>query len=189
MIFGYLRTSTRDQEASIQTQEDKLRAAGAEQVYIDRVSGKSKKDRPQLEAMLSSLRKGDQVISTKIDRLSRSVGDFIKINEHITEAGATLSCTDQHIETDTPAGRLMLNMLASFAEFEREMIVDRVKTGLDRAKAEGKTLGRPRIDYAKNPRVKALRTLVEQGATVSEAARSIGVSRMTAYRWMDAGRR
>ena len=83
----------------------------------------------------------------------------------------------------------MLNMLASFAEFEREMIVDRVKTGLERAKAEGKTLGRPRVDYAKNPRVKALRTLVEQGTSISEAARSIGVSRMTAYRWMDAGRR
>lgn len=189
MIFGYVRTSTTDQKSSLAEQERKLREAGATEVFIEERSGKSVANRPQLQAMLSKLREGDQVVSTKLDRISRSVRDFLAVLNEIQERGATLSCTDQHLETETPAGKLMINMLASFAEFERDMIRERVQAGVDKAKRDGKKLGRPRVDHSNNPKAKALRTLIDQGTTISEAARSIGVSRMTAYRWIDHGRR
>jgi DNA invertase Pin-like site-specific DNA recombinase len=186
MIFGYVRTSTTDQKNSLAEQERKLRKAGATEVFIEERSGKSTANRPQLQAMLSKLREGDQVISTKLDRISRSVRDFLDVLNLIQEQGASLTFTDQQIDTESPAGKLMLNMLASFAEFERDMIRERVQAGVDKAKRDGKTLGRPRVDQSQNPKAKALRTLVDQGTSISEAARSIGVSRMTAHRWLKA---
>ena len=186
MIIGYIRTSTRDQKASLAEQERKLKQAGAERVYIEERSGGSIVKRQELQKLLSTLRSGDQVISTKLDRLSRSLSDFLKIHEEIESRGASLSFTDQQIETDTPAGRLMLNMLGAFAEFERGMIRERVQSGVDRARREGKQLGRPRVDLSKHDKAQALATLVEQGSSITHAARTLGVSRMTAHRWLKA---
>lgn len=186
MKFAYVRTSTTDQKNSLAEQERILRDAGADEVFIEEASAKSVANRPQLQAMLAKLREGDQVISTKLDRLSRSLSDFLKIHEEIQARGATLSFTDQHIETETPAGRLMLQMLGAFAEFEREMIRERVKTGVATAKRKGKRLGRPPVDHATNPKVRALITLVDSGTSISEAARQLDISRPTAHRWLKA---
>lgn len=185
-IFGYVRTSTTDQKNSLAEQERRLRAAGATEIFVEERSGASITKRDQLQAILAKLRPGDRVISTKLDRLSRSLSDFLKIHELIAGKGATLSFTDQHIETDTPAGKLMVQMLGAFAEFERETIRERVQSGVDKARRDGKRLGRPPVDISQHPKAKALRTLVGQGTSVSEAARSLGVARSTAHRWLAA---
>lgn len=186
MKFGYVRTSTTDQKGSLAEQERILRAAGAEHVYIEERSGKSIANRPELQALLAKLREGDEVITTKVDRLSRSLSDFLNVMAEIQERGASLSCTDQHIETETPAGKLMLSMLGAFAEFERDMIRTRVQSGVDRARREGKRLGRPPIDHSSNEQVQSLVTLVKSGQSVSAAARTLGISRPTAHRWLKA---
>ena len=113
--------------------------------------------------------------------------DFLEVLELIQQRGASLTFLDQPIDCDSPAGKLMINMLASFAEFERELIQERVQAGVDAAaRANGKQLGRPPVDIATHPKAKALRTLVEQGTSISEAARSLGVARSTAHRWLTA---
>ena len=186
MIFGYVRTSTTDQKNSLAEQERRLRDAGATEIFVEERSGKSAANRPQLQAMLAQLREGDQVISTKLDRVSRSVSDFLAVFNLIEERGATLTFTDQPIDTTSPAGRLMLNMLASFASFEREIICERVQAGVDAARERGVRLGRPPVDQSNNPKVRALRKLVDSGETIASAARAVGVSRPTAYRWLAA---
>ena len=186
MKFGYVRTSTRDQKASLAEQERRLREAGCTEVFIEEKSGKSAKNRPELQAMLARVRSGDQVLCTKLDRLCRSTKDFMDIHEMISSRGAELSFTDQPIDTTSPAGRMMLGMLSIFATFERELIQERVQAGVDAARAKGKQLGRPPVDIAAHPKAKALRTLVTGGTSISEAARTLGVARSTAHRWLAA---
>lgn len=186
ITLGYCRTSTTEQKSSLAEQERKLRAAGATEVFVEEKSGRSAKNRPELQLLLAKLRPGDTVVTTKLDRLSRSVKDFLDVLELIQERGATLTFTDQQIDCDSPAGKLMLNMLASFAEFEREMIASRVNDGLAKARRDGKQLGRPPVDISTHPKAKALKTLVGQGTSISEAARSLGVARSTAHRWLAA---
>jgi DNA invertase Pin-like site-specific DNA recombinase len=186
ITLGYVRTSTTDQKNSLAEQERKLLAAGATEIFVEEKSGGSVKNRPQLQAMLAKLRDGDRVISTRVDRISRSTSDFLAVSALIGEAGAHLSFTDQAIETETPAGRMMLQLLSVFAEFERETIRERVQSGVDRAKREGKQLGRPVKDHAADPKVQGLLTLVSAGSTVTAAAKTVGVSRSTAKRWIAA---
>ena len=185
MIFGYCRVSTKDrQQNSLAEQERKLREAGAEEIFVEERSGGSIKGRDQLQAMLAKLREGDQVISTKLDRLSRSLPDFVAINELIDSKGATLRFIEQDIRTDTPAGRMMLQMISVFSSYERDVIRDRVQAGVDRAKREGKRLGRPPVDLENDERVVSVRALVAGGQSVASAARVAGVSRQTAHRWV-----
>ena len=186
MKFAYIRTSTKDQKASLAEQERRLREAGATEVYIEERSGKSAKNRPELQAMLNKVREGDTVLCTKLDRLCRSTKDFMDIFELIEERGASLEFTDQPIDCTSPAGRMMLGMLSVFASFERELIQERVQAGVGKARRDGKRLGRPPVDHSNNPKVQAIRTLVESGQSVSAAARAVGVSRPTAYRWLAA---
>ena len=186
MIFGYVRTSTTDQKNSLAEQERKLRAAGATEIFVEEKSGASIQQRPQLMAMLAKCRDGDRIVSTKVDRLSRSTADFLSIYELIEEKGATISFTDQSIETDTPAGKMMLQMLAVFAEYERSQIRSRVNDGLAKAKRDGVQLGRPRKQHASDERVQSFLALVESGQSITAAARSLGISRATATRWVKA---
>lgn len=186
-IFGYCRVSTKDrQQSSLAEQERKLREAGATEIFIEERSGGSIKGRDQLQAMLAKLREGDQVISTKVDRLSRSLTDFVAINELIDSTGATLRFIEQDIRTDTPAGRMMLQMISVFSSYERDVIRERVQSGVDKAKRDGKQLGRPPIDYSADQRVISLKALVQSGQSVSAAARSLNISRSTAKRWLAA---
>ena len=186
MIIGYSRTSTRDQKNSLQDQERRLREAGAEKVYIEERSAGQGKARPELDAMLNSLREGDKVVVTKLDRISRSLLDFMQIWERVKDAGATLSFLDNSLPTDDPgpAGKAMMQICMVFAEMERDLIRERVQTGVDSARARGKRLGRPPVDLSTHKKAKALRTLVGQGTSISEAARTLGVARSTAQRWL-----
>ncbi len=140
MILGYSRISKGDtQNSSLQT--NALKEAEAEKVFKESASG-GRWDRPKLHKMLDQLRKGDVVVVWKLDRLSRSLKDLLVILERITKAGAGFKSLTESIDTTTPAGRMMMQMVGSFAEFEREMIRERTKAGLEVARAEGRIGGR-----------------------------------------------
>jgi DNA invertase Pin-like site-specific DNA recombinase len=118
--------------------------------YVDRISGKTD-HRPALDDMMAAAfrRDFDVIIVVRLDRLMRSITNFVTLNEQLTGYGVALVCTDQLIDTTTPAGRLQQNLLVAFAEYEREIIRERVNDGLDRARAEGKRLGRPPLPESK----------------------------------------
>jgi len=139
MVFGYARVSTDEQVTN--AQERALKAAGATIVFTERASG-GRWDRPELHRLLDQLRAGDVVLVWKLDRLSRSLKDLLTLLEHIEAKGAGFKSLTEAIDTTTPAGRMMMQMVGAFAEFERAMIRERTLVGLREAKASGRTGGR-----------------------------------------------
>ena len=140
MIFAYSRVSKgNDQNATLQLQA--FKKAGVDKTFTETASGK-RWDRPQLHKLLDQLRKNDVVIVWKLDRLSRSLKDLLVIMERIDQAGAGFISLTEAIDTTTPAGRMMMQIVGSFAEFEREMIRERTRAGLDAARSEGRIGGR-----------------------------------------------
>src|SRR2546422_2722317 len=141
MLIGYARVSTNDQETA--TQVAALKAAGCERIYREKASG-GRWDRPELHRLLDQLRKGDVLVVWKLDRLSRSLRDVLTIMERLTEAEAKAGSRSltEAIDTTTPAGRMMMQMVGAFAEFERAMLRERTKAGLDSARREGRIGGR-----------------------------------------------
>ena len=140
MIFGYSRISKGDdQNAKLQLKA--FKEAGVEKTFEEKSSG-GRWDRPSLHAMLDQLRKDDIVVVWKLDRLSRSLKDLLVIMEKIDKAGAGFKSLTESIDTTNAAGRMMMQMVGAFAEFEREMIRERTKAGLDAARDEGRIGGR-----------------------------------------------
>jgi len=178
MIKGYARVSTDGQ--SLEAQHEALRAAGAEQIFAEKISG-AKRDRPALERCLGSLEPGDTVFVTKLDRLARSTRDLLNTLATIGEAGASFkSLGDPWADTTTPHGRLMLTVLGGLAEFERHLILSRTNEGRVRAKARGVRFGRkPKL--TKHQQGEALARLA-LGETLTAIARSYNVSHMTISR-------
>src|ERR1700757_1573551 len=139
MLIGYARVSTNDQETAAQVAA--LKAAGGERIYREKASG-GRWERPELHRLLDQLRKGDVLVVWKLDRLSRSLRDVLTIMERLVEAEAGFRSLTEAIDTTTPAGRMMMQMVGSFAEFERAMIRERTQAGLAIARTEGRTGGR-----------------------------------------------
>src|SRR5712671_5370629 len=137
MLIGYARVSTSEQETAAQVAA--LKAAGCERIYREKASG-GRWDRPELHRLLDQLRKGDVLVVWKLDRLSRSLRDVLTIMERLVEAKAGFRSLTEAIDTTNPAGRMMMQMVGSFAEFERAMLRERTRIGLDTARREG---GRP----------------------------------------------
>jgi DNA invertase Pin-like site-specific DNA recombinase len=160
-------------------QEDALRMAGCEKLYIERISS-GKKDRPQLTAALDYVRSGDTLVVWRLDRLARSLRQLIATVEDLEHRGIALKSITEAIDTSTPGGRLVFHIFGSIAEFERAIIRERTKAGVIAAKARGRVGGRPpklageRVEHAKN--------LLDAGSSVSAVARSMGVSRATVLR-------
>src|ERR1700735_1812460 len=154
MIVGYARTSTTDQVAGFEAQERDLRAAGVERVFAEQIS--SVAARTQLEAALDFIRGGDVFVVTKIDRLARSVADLCAIVKRIESKGATLRILALGLDTSTSGGRLMLNVFGSVAQFEREVMLERQREGIAKAKGEGKYKGREPTARAKTADVHRL---------------------------------
>jgi DNA invertase Pin-like site-specific DNA recombinase len=180
MKIGYARVSSASgQEGGLETQIDALTKAGCEKVYSDKLSGKNRQ-RPELEAMLKSLRKNDTIVAVKIDRIARSMGDLYSIAKTIEDAGCDMAFLDQDIDTSTPTGKLLFNILGSLAEFERTLIVSRVKAGQARAKAKGTKFGRKRGTTKQQDAQMLL--AYEQGQSWNQIADTFGVSRMSVYR-------
>jgi DNA invertase Pin-like site-specific DNA recombinase len=183
VIIGYGRTSTVEQVAGLEAQERDLTAAGAEKLFTERLS--SVGPRSQLDAALDWLRAGDVLVVTKIDRLARSVGDLCAIVGKIENKGASLRILAMNLDTATPTGKLMLNVLGSVAQFEREVMLERQREGIAKAKAEGKYRGRAPTARAKATEV---RKLVGEGLTRDAVAKKLGIGVASVYRIMSAAR-
>ena len=177
MQIGYARSSTIDQEAGFQAQIKSLKAAGCEKVFAEQVS--STAQREQLEDALEYAREGDTLVVTKLDRLARSVSHLVAIGERLEIKGVALKVLDQAIDTSTCTGRLMFNMLGAIAQFERELMLERQREGIAKAKAEGKYRGRAPTARAKASEV---RRLHGEGIGPTEIAKRLGISRASVYR-------
>jgi DNA invertase Pin-like site-specific DNA recombinase len=178
MKVGYVRTSTRDQEAGYEAQLRDLTEAGAEKIFQEQVSSVDT-CRPQLAAALDFLRQGDELIVTKMDRFVRSVADLVETERLIDQKGATLRILALGIDTKTPTGRLILNQLAGIAQFEREIMLERQLEGIAKAKREGKYKGRKPTARAKADDVRRLRA---EGKGASAIARELSIGRQSVYR-------
>src|ERR1700688_4502252 len=167
MLIGYARVSTNDQETA--TQVSALKAAGCERIYREKASG-GRWDRPELHRLLDQLRKEDVLVVWKLDRLSRSLRDVLTIMEQLGEAKAGFRSLTEAIDTTTPAGRMMMQMVGAFAEFEKAMLRERTEAGLDSARREGRIGGRrPKLTPQQQSEI---RKMVSKGyKTAADAAR------------------
>jgi DNA invertase Pin-like site-specific DNA recombinase len=178
MQVGYARVSTADQNLDLQ--RDALRRAGCRRIHEDRASG-SDTNRPELRECLGSLVAGDCLVVWRLDRLGRSLADLIRIVTQLEARGISLQSIMERMDTASPAGRLMFHVLGALAEFERNLIRERILAGLAAARARGRRIGRPRKVGGNLAR--RLRHLVRRpGMTVTQAAGRFGVSRATAFR-------
>lgn len=180
MLIGYARTSTVEQGAGLEAQLRDLKAYGCEECYQEQVS--SVGDRDQLDAAIKSLRSGDKLVVTKLDRLARSVRHLGELLETLEARGAglvILSMGGQQVDTTTATGKMMLNVMAAVAQFEREMMLERQKEGIEKAKSEGKYTGRKPTAMAKADSVKAL---LATGMSKTKVCEQVGISRASLYR-------
>lgn len=186
MNIGYARVSTQDQNLDLQT--DALIKAGCELIFKEKVSGKSK-ERPELLKLFEKLRKGDTVVVWKLDRLGRSLRDLIDLVTKMQEMEVSFLSIQDGINTNTATGRFTFNIFASLAEFEREIISERTKAGLNSARARGRKGGRP-AGYSKETirKIKAVKVLYDaaNSPSVQEIADSLKISRATCYRYLKA---
>ncbi len=184
MRIGYARVSTVDQNLELQI--DALKSAGCEMIFTEKISGKSKDNRPELTNMFSKLRSGDTVIVWKLDRLGRSLANLINLVEELNKLGVHFMSLNDNIDTQTATGRFTFNVFASLAEFEREIIEERTKAGLIAARARGRLGGRPKgLSKSAMHKAKAVKALYEKGEqTVEEIALSLDLSRATCYRYL-----
>jgi DNA invertase Pin-like site-specific DNA recombinase len=170
-ILGYARVSTQDQHLTGQL--DALKAAGAETIFREKISG-ARADRPQLAKLMAVLKAGDVVLVTKLDRLGRSTRELLDLIERIDKAGAAFrSLGDPLWDTSSSQGRLLSTLLAAIAEFERELIRERTGEGRKRAMAKGIRFGR-RPKLSDFQRQEALKRRAA-GETLAEIARSYAV--------------
>ena len=175
MKIGYIRISSL--EGSLDAQRKIVTEAGAERVFEEKVSGRTIKKRPQMKMLLNTLRKGDEVIVTKLDRLGRSLVDLHRIAEKIHDAAAKLNILDLKIDTSTATGQLLWNILGSLAEFERALIVGRLAEG---KKFTGRYGGRPKVTNDKQD--KTMFKLWQKGAGLKELSENYRCSKMTVWR-------
>jgi DNA invertase Pin-like site-specific DNA recombinase len=174
-LVAYARVSSTGQ--SLEVQIEQLRAAGAEEVFCEKVSGTSTEGRRELEAALRFVRKGDVLVVCRLDRLARSLKDLARIMDVLYEKQVGFRVLQQAIDTTTSEGRLMLHLLGSFAEFEADLRRERQMEGIAKAKANGRYKGRPKsIDPDQ------ITTLKEQGLGASAIARKLGIGRASVYR-------
>jgi DNA invertase Pin-like site-specific DNA recombinase len=183
MLIGYARTSTTEQVAGLTAQERDLKAAGVEKLYREQTSAIGA--RPQLEAALEYAREGDVLVVTKLDRLARSVAHLCAIVERLTAKGVALRILAMNLDTSTPTGKLMLNLLASVGEFERDIMLERQREGIAKAKAEGKYRGRAPTARAKADQI---RKLAAGGAKRQDIAEQLGVGVASVYRVLAASK-
>jgi DNA invertase Pin-like site-specific DNA recombinase len=180
MNIGYARVSTDDQHT--ENQIEQLEKAGCEKIYRETASG-GRWDRPELQKCLNHLRRGDVLIVWQLDRLSRSLSDLLRILDKVNSEGVGFKSLTESIDTTTPAGRLMMNMLGSFNQFEREIIRERTKLGLARARANGRKGGGKHILSAKR-QSEVIRQVTLGEKTQADAARDERVSKATISRLM-----
>jgi DNA invertase Pin-like site-specific DNA recombinase len=177
MLVGYARTSTADQKAGLEAQVAELKTAGVEELFVEQVS--SVQRRENLEKALKFVRKGDTLVVTKLDRLARSIPDLVRIIGTLEEKQTTLRILAMNLDTNTPTGRLLLNLVGSVAQFEREIMLERQREGVAKARIAGKYKGRAPTARAKSEDVIAQYKADQRPADI---AKSIGIGRASVYR-------
>jgi DNA invertase Pin-like site-specific DNA recombinase len=179
--IGYARVSTKDQNLSLQ--KDALQKEGCELIFEEKASG-AKSDRPELRRMIDQLRKGDIVVIWKLDRLGRSLRDLVNLVTEIQDKGAGLKSLNDSIDTTTPQGKLTFHLFAALAEFERDIISERTKAGLESARARGRKGGRPKglSEQAKNKAIIAETLYREGGFSVKQICQHLDIARSTFYK-------
>ena len=172
MLIGYARVSTNDQNLNLQ--KDALLKIGCEKIYEDAISG-TIKSRPGLDKALEMLRTGDTLVVWKLDRLGRSVKNLISLISDLNSKDIHFKSITDSIDTSTPSGRFFFHVMASLAEMERDLIVERTKAGLEAAKKLGRVGGRKRK-----------MTISKVNSAKKLLAQNLGISIATLYRWIPA---
>jgi DNA invertase Pin-like site-specific DNA recombinase len=182
--IGYARVSTQDQRLDVQ--HEALTRSGCEKTFDDTMSGRVA-DRPGLQRALDVLRDGDTLVVWKLDRLGRSVKQLVDLVSRFEEEGIHFVSLTDSIDTSTPAGRFFFHVMASLAEMERELTVERTRAGLETARLRGRTGGRRRL--MTESKVEAAKQLLATGRPSRDIASDLGVSIATLYRWVPASER
>lgn len=177
MIIGYARTSTTEQIAGLEAQLRELEAAQCKKIFQEQVSSVSV--RAQLEAALEFTRDGDVLVVTKLDRLARSVADLMAIIQTLEKKQAGLRILNLGMDTQTPTGKLMLTVLGGVAQFEREIMLERQREGVAKAKAAGKYKGRKPLAAELRREVVEL---AANGVTKTQIARQLNIGEASVYR-------
>lgn len=178
--IGYTRVSTVSQ--TLDQQNEALAAAGVTKVFSDVMSG-ARDDRPGLAALLDYVREGDTVVVWKLDRLGRNMLHILQTVRDLTDRGVTLVSVTDGIDSSTPAGRMMIGVLGSLAEYERELIRERTALKRSASRANGTRFGRPRkVTDAEH--LATARRMRDDGHTVRDIAKYLDVSRATLYRYL-----
>ena len=177
---GYARTSTLEQQAGLDAQTRDLTAVGCDKIFSEQVSAVSK--RPQLEAALDFIREGDTLTVTKLDRLARSTQDLLDIADRVKAKKADLSILNLGADTSTATGKLIFTIIGAVGAFERELMLERQREGIAKAKAEGRYRGRQPTARAREAEVKALKA---DGVRPVDIARRLGIGRASVYRILD----
>lgn len=186
MKVGYARISTDTQ--SHDGQIAALESAGCEKIFTETASG-AKKDRPVLAEVLGYLRPNsdDKLVVYKLDRVARSLPHLIEIMERLSKDGIEFQSLTEAIDTKTPGGRLLFHVMGAISAFERDLVIERTKSGLKAARAKGRIGGRPR--QMTEDKISAVRELLASGTAVKDAAAAVGVSVPTLYRWVPGASR
>lgn len=181
MLIGYARVSTQDQNLDLQI--DALTKAGCKKVFDDKISG-SRAERPGLSNALEMLREDDTLVIWKLDRLGRSVKNLVDLVSELHKRGVQFRSLTDAIDTGTPSGRFFFHIMASLAEMERELTVERTRAGLAVARQLGRKGGRKR--KMTDSKLESAKKLLANGIPPKDVAKNLGVSIPTLYRWIPA---
>jgi len=180
MIIGYARVSTKDQ--NLDRQLDELKKAGCEKIFLEKISG-TKRNRPEFDKMFDILRSGDVVVVTELTRISRSTKDLVEIVETCKSLNVEIkSLKESWLDTTSAHGKLLFTIFAGLAEFERDLISERVKSGLNAARSRGRLGGRPKIDPEKVEM--ALKMYDSKEYTIKQILKATGISKFTFYNYL-----
>lgn len=185
MRIGYVRVSSLDQNPARQIEE--LRSQNVEKIFTDKMSRKNT-ERPELQKMLTFIREGDTLIVHSLDRLARNLADLLTIVQELTGRGISIVFMNERLSFEagkdaSPTSKLMLSMIGAFAEFERSMIKRRQAEGIALAKERGVYKGRQRS--VTDEQIQEVRSMLDMGVPLSKAAKKVGISRTTAYKYLN----
>lgn len=184
MIYGYARVSTVSQKRdgnSLEDQVHRLEEHGAKEIYVDSFTG-TKLERPEFTKLLSILTKGDTIIVTKLDRISRSASQGIELVDSLLKRGISVNILNMGMMDSSPTGKLIRNIMFSFAEFERDMIVERTSEGKAIAKQkEGFKEGRPRQEYSRE-QLDTIQKEMEEGMPISKICSLHNIPKSSFYK-------
>lgn len=180
MLIGYARVSTLDQNPELQT--DALKAAGCEEIYLDKISGATS-ERPKLNELKNFIRQGDTLVVWRLDRLGRSLKDLIDWMAFLESKGVAFKSLQENIDTSTPTGKLVFHIFGAMAEFERNLIIERTMAGLSAARARGRTGGRPKkLNESKE---KMARDMYDSKKyEIKEICEALKISKPTLYKYL-----